>query len=370
MRSFLSHLSDSCSLINIYAPAECTISALIYKIKPTDNEIPEIVPIGRCLPGRKVLVLDHNDQQVIPDGRNIGEIFLGGVGIFKGYLNEPEASKRVLVRFPNTDGVFYRTGDLGKITSQGQLVFVGRVDFQVKLRGQRIELGEIEAAIMRFSSEITNCVVVKLNHGNDEHLVAYVQSKVPLDISMLHDECTKYLPLYMVPSLFVLIDRFPLNPNGKLDRKALPPPDFSLLLAFKSTVTDEQPHTDIERHVSSIWCQVLNLASIPSTTSSFFKLGGNSLLLIKLHHIYQTQFHRTTNISDLFRRATIIDHAQLLEAHQIVSEPQWQSFHITKGKSSSYKIPFLLIMFQGLLLSLKLVSTWMSVFVSVVRQMR
>ena len=356
-------------MVNIYAPAECTVSALYYKIETHDTDVPETVPIGQCLPGRRVLVLDNYGQAVIPDGKNTGEIFLGGAGVFPGYLNDSQATERVLVRFPNTDGVFYRTGDLSRITSQGQLVFVGRVDFQVKLRGQRIELGEIEAAIMQSSSDVTNCVVVKLNHGNDEHLVAYVQSKVSLDISMLRDECTKYLPLYMVPSLFVLIDRFPLNPNGKLDRKALPPPDFSLLLAFKSTVTDEQPRTEIERYVSSIWCQVLNLASIPSTTSSFFKLGGNSLLLIKLHHIYQTQFHRTTNISDLFRRATIIDHAQLLEAHQIVSEPQWQSFHITKGKSSSYKIPFLLIMFQDLLLSLKLVSTWMSVFVSVVRLM-
>jgi hypothetical protein len=337
VKSLLSHLSDSCLLINIYAPAECTISALVYKIQAADRNIPEIVPIGRCLPGRKVLVLDTYGQQVIPDGRNTGEIFLGGVGIFSGYLNDHEASERVLVRLPNADGVFYRTGDLGRITSEGQLVFVGRIDFQVKLRGQRIELGEIEANIMRSSSEITNCVVVKINHNNEEHLVAYVQTKVPLNIRMLREECTNHLPLYMVPSLFVLVDHFPLNPNGKLDRKALLP-EFSLLLSSDPNVRDEQPQTEMERQVSSIWCQVLHLKSIPSTSISFFKLGGNSLLLMKLHHTYQTQFHQSINISDLFRRATIVHHARLLEAVQMTVEPQWHSFHITKGKSSLYQI--------------------------------
>ena len=328
------------------------------------------MPIGRPLAGYTCHVLDTYLQPVLCD-HQAGQLFIGGEAVFDGYFNRPDLTRETLVSLPKKLGAFYRTGDLVRLNSiTGLLHYIGRTDFQIKLRGQRIELGEIEAVIMRSSSEIINCVVLKRNHDNEEHLVAYIQTKVTLNISMLRDECTKHLPLYMVPSLFVLIEHFPLNPNGKLDRKALPPPDFSLLLSSDPTVTDEQPRTEIERQVSSIWCQVLNLASIPSTTSSFFKLGGNSLLLIKLHHIYQTQFHRTTNISDLFRRATIIDHAQLLEAHQIVSEPQWQSFHITKGKSSSYKIPFLLIMFQGLLLSLKLVSTWMSVFVSVVRQMR
>ncbi|UJR34792.1 hypothetical protein I4U23_027573 [Adineta vaga] len=132
VKAIFNHLQSTCVLANIYAPAECTISALYYKIKFHDNDIPQIVPIGRCLPGRKVLVLDKWNTQVIPDGRNIGQIFLGGVGIFSGYLNDLEASEKVLVRFPNHDGVFYRTGDLARITPDGQLVFVGRIDFQVK----------------------------------------------------------------------------------------------------------------------------------------------------------------------------------------------------------------------------------------------
>jgi aryl carrier-like protein len=306
-------------------------------VKSIDKNIAESIPIGRCLPGRKVFILDNYGQQIIPDGRNTGEIFLGGIGIFGGYLNKPEESARVLVRLPNIDGIFYRTGDIGKINCDGELVFVGRTDFQVKLRGQRIELGEIETVIMRSSSQITNCVVIKLNHNNEEHLVAYLQTTAHLDNTMLRDDCIKHLPLYMVPSLFVLLHRFPLNPNGKLDRKALPSPDFSLLLSSNLTVGNEQPQTEMEQQVSSIWSQILHLKAIPPITTNFFQLGGNSLLLMKLHHKYQTQFHQSINISNLFRHATIIDHVQLLEEHQETIQTQWQSFHLNKGKLSLYK---------------------------------
>jgi hypothetical protein len=302
-------------------------------MKAGNDAIPEIVPIGRCLPGRKVFLLDRYGQQIIPDGRNTGEIFLGGIGIFNGYLNKPEESVRVLVRLPNIDGIFYRTGDIGKITCDGELVFVGRTDFQVKLRGQRIELGEIETVIMRSSSQITNCVVIKLDHNNEEHLVAYLQTTVHLDNTILRDDCIKYLPLYMVPSLFVLLDRFPLNPNGKLDREALPSPDFSLLLSANWTIVNDQPRTEMEQEISSIWIQVLNLESIPSINMSFFRLGGHSVLLMKLHHRYQTKFHQSINISDLFRHTTIVDHVRLLKDHKIsIIKSKWHSLNIIEGK--------------------------------------
>jgi hypothetical protein len=196
---------------------------------------------------------------------------------------------------------------------------------------------------MRSSSEITNCVVVKLDHNSAEHLVAYVETKVHLDVNKLRDECSKDLPLYMMPALFVLINNFPLNLNGKLDRTALPMPDFSLILSSDPTLRDEEPRTEMERRVWSIWCQVLNLQSIRSTSISFFKLGGNSLFLMKLHRTYQTQLQQSINISDLFRRSTIVDHAQLLEVQQVTVEPQWHSYNITRGKSSSYKMSCLVI---------------------------
>jgi acyl-CoA synthetase (AMP-forming)/AMP-acid ligase II len=230
-----------------YGPAECTISALYQRLGSDDGEILEIVPIGRCLPSRQVALFDTYRQPVIPDGRSVREIYLGDVEVFHGYLNRPKESARVLVRLPKRDGVFYGTGDLGKINARGEIVFTGCVDFQIKLRGQRVELGEIEAVL-------TNSAVVKVSHDSEEYLVAYVQTKVPLDVNILHDECSKKLPLYMIPSLFVPIDTLPLNPSGKLDRNALPPPDFSLLLrSSDSTRTEERLRTDMEQRVASIW---------------------------------------------------------------------------------------------------------------------
>jgi aryl carrier-like protein len=213
------------------------------------------------------------------------------------------------------------------------------------LRGQRIELTEIEAVIMRTATNITNCVVVKLDHDHVEHLVAYVQTTTPTEIDKLRDECSKQLPLYMIPSLFVSLDHFPLNSNGKLDRRALPKPGLSSLLSSsKSMANDEQQRNEMERQVATIWCHLLHLQSIPLGTISLFKLGGNSLILMKLHHAYQTQFQQSLDIRDLFRRATIADHARLLEAHQKppTVESKWHSLNIIEGKSCAcfYKKQF------------------------------
>ena len=149
----------------------------------------------------------------------------GGVGVFHGYLNRSaEENGRVLLRLSGRDGLFYRTGDLGKINAQGEIVLTGRVD-----------PGDIESVIMRISSDIRSCLVVRVNHRGEEHLVGYIQSKVQWDLNILHDECLKKLSLYMIPSLFVLIDRWSGNENGKLNTTALPPPHFSLLLIRPST---------------------------------------------------------------------------------------------------------------------------------------
>ena len=328
----ITYLPNHCTIVNLYGPAECTIAALFYRIKHFQEGISDVVPIGKCLPGRKVQVLDTYGQPIIPDQRQIGEIFLGGVGIFNGYFNQPQDTARVLVELPPYhNGTFYRTGDLAKINCQGELFFVGRTDFQVKLRGQRIELGEIESAIMKISPLITNVVVVKLLHQTDEHLVAYIQTSVQFNQNSLHDQCNKYLPLYMVPSLFVQIDRFPLNPNGKIDRKALPSPDFSQLLSIDIVADEDQPRTENEKRISAIWCEILHLIISPGLSASFFKLGGNSLLLMKLHHAYQKQCQWYVSISDLFRHATMKEHVQLLESQPHPSLSTWNSVGITKG---------------------------------------
>ena len=333
------YLNPTANIYHLYGPTECIFAATFHKVTKDDLQL-DYLPIGRPLPGYTCYVLDTYYQHIICDSQ-VGQLFIGGDAVFAGYLNQPDLTQKALVPLPGKKGLFYQTGDLVRVDStKGVLNYVGRADFQVKLRGQRIELGEIETTIMKSSSEINNCTVVKLHHNNEDHLVAYLQTTAHLDNHMLREYCIKYLPLYMIPSLFILLDRFPLNPNGKLDRKALPSPDFSLLLSSTMTIVDDQPQSNIEKQVSIIWCQILHLKSIPSISTNFFKLGGNSLLLMKLHHVYQKQFHHSINISELFRHATIMDHAQLLQSHQLTIEPQWHSFHINKGKSSINKVFF------------------------------
>ena len=320
-------------LYHLYGPTECLFTSTYHRVTPEDLHFSSL-PIGRPLPGYRCCLVDRYLQPILC-GQQSGELLIGGEAVFGGYLHRPDLTREVLMKVPKKEGIFYRTGDLVRLDLQSGLFFyVGRNDFQVKLRGQRIELGEIEAVMMKMCPEISNCVILKLHHDHSEHLVAYLQTTMEVDTNTLREECSKHLPLYMVPSLFLLIHHFPLNPNGKLDRSALPPPDFSLLLSSDaSNNSDEHLRTDMERRVASIWCDVLRLPSIPSTTMSFFQLGGNSLLLIKLHHIYQSHFQLSLNITHLFRRTTLRDHLQLLHDHQLpIIDPTWQSLHITEGK--------------------------------------
>ena len=330
-------LTSTACLYNLYGPAECTLISTFHLVTRDDLKADNL-PIGRPLPGYTCHVLDTYFQPVVC-GHQVGQLFIGGPAVFEGYWHRRDLTDRVLVHLSQIgEGILYQTGDLVRIDSKsGVLYFVGRNDFQVKLRGQRIELSEIENTIMRFSQEIINCIVIKYDHDNVEHLIAYVQTTLSLNMDLLRDQCSTCLPLYMIPSLFIPINQFPLNINGKIDRKALPPPDFSLLISSSDlTETEEQPRTEMEYHIASIWTQVLCLPSIPSINMSFFRLGGHSLLLMKLHHIYQTQFHQSIDIGSLFRRTTIIEHVCLLNDSHSTIQSIWKSLNITEGKLTDH----------------------------------
>ncbi|UJR34791.1 hypothetical protein I4U23_027572 [Adineta vaga] len=166
-------------------------------------------------------------------------------------------------------------------------------------------------------------------------IAAFIQTTDKNIEQMLQQKCQERLAPYMVPSVFVLLDKLPLSENGKVDRARLPNPD--IIITQASHEYGKEPKTEIERRISIIWCETLQLDTIPSTSFSFFKLGGNSLLLMKLYYSYQKIVKFDTNsilISQFFRKATIVDHARLLETHQVTTEPQWQSFHISKGPAS------------------------------------
>jgi hypothetical protein len=233
-----------------------------------------------------------------------------GVGVFAGYYGRADLTAQVLI---DIDGEqCYATGDLARLDVElNQLIFIGRRDFQVKLRGQRIELGQIEETVMKGSSLVSGCIVIKYTYHGEEYLVAYVETLTEtVKESHLRDICLSLLPSYMVPSIFVILKRFPLTPNGKIDRKVLPEPDFGTLI--ESSDEYIKPITETEKRVHNLWCQILHMTRI-STTMSFFSLHGTSLLFMKLYNLYQIEFGIAPNIVTCFQHSSITQHARLLD---------------------------------------------------------
>ncbi|CAF3867720.1 unnamed protein product, partial [Rotaria sp. Silwood1] len=186
------------------------------------------------------MILDEFSKSVFVGQE--GELFLGGIGVFAGYLGRDDLTSKALV---DIDGeMFYRTGDLVKMDNKGLHHYQGRKDHQIKLHGQRIELGEIERCLLNTS--VSACVAIK---WDDDHLIAYVQSS-DIDEEQLRKHCQSHLPPYMVPSLFIVLDKLPLNANGKIDRKHLPPPSshfsHSLPLNYTNNSEMKTPHDEIE----------------------------------------------------------------------------------------------------------------------------
>jgi hypothetical protein len=261
-----------------------------------------------------------------------GELLVGGVGVFAGYLGRDDLTEKALIEI---DGeIFYRTGDLVRIDSNGLLHYQGRKDHQIKLHGQRIELGEIERCLLNTS--ISACVVIK---WDDDHLVAYVQTS-HINEEQLRQHCQYHLPPHMIPSIFILLDKLPLNANGKTDRKSLPLPSFSHLSSTSLTNQGEllTPTNKIEVTIHDIWCDIFQQNQI-SIDTNIFTIGGHSLLLMRLFHRYKTHFHVQTNIFsivDLFQHPTIIGHSELirqtLNNNQNIDNLTWSSLNLIQGK--------------------------------------
>jgi acyl-coenzyme A synthetase/AMP-(fatty) acid ligase len=226
--------------MNSYGPAETTIDCTIRIVDVTIDR--NTIPIGRPLPNYRCIVLDEYSQDVAIGQE--GELFVGGVGVFVGYLGRDDLTSKALIKID--DQLFYRTGDLVRIDNHGLLHYKGRKDHQIKLHGQRIELGEIERCLLNTS--ISNCIVIK---WNDDHLIAYVQTS-HINQEQLRKHCQSHLPPHMIPSMFIILDKLPLNANGKVDRKLLPQPDFSQLTSshINADIQHKLPTNPIEMTIS------------------------------------------------------------------------------------------------------------------------
>ena len=266
------------SLWNMYGPTETTVWSTVKQLTLQDAN----VTIGHPIANTTVYVLDQNLQPV-PTGI-AGELHIGGDGVAAGYLNRPELTSERFIDAPASlaaekNGKLYKTGDLVRWLPGGELEFISRVDFQVKIRGFRIELGEIEATIADNPAVDQVVVLAREDRPGDKRLVAYLQTnfETSLRIGKLKKALRANLPDYMIPQAFVPMESFPLTPNGKIDRKALPQPDMGA--AGRDTIVP--PSSDIELKIAAIWKQLLGLEQV-GLNHNFFDIGGHSLLSMKM----------------------------------------------------------------------------------------
>ncbi|MFG6107725.1 amino acid adenylation domain-containing protein [Leptothoe sp. EHU-05/26/07-4] len=296
----------NCTLINGYGPTENTTFTCCYPIPRTISP-DHSMPIGRPINNTQVYVLDSSLQPV-PIGVP-GELYIGGDGLARGYLNRPDLTEKTWIVSPfNPQARLYKTGDLVRYLPDGNIEFLGRQDFQIKIRGFRIELGEIEAVINRYV-HVQQCIVIAHEErpGN-KILVAYVVDKDgTFDINGLKQFLNQQLPNYIVPSLIMPLAILPLTANGKVDRQALPQPDFASLIR-----PYEAPSTSTEKILATLWEEVLDISPI-GREDAFFDLGGHSLLATQLISRIRSKFQIELPLRTLFEQVTLSALAQQID---------------------------------------------------------
>jgi len=310
-----------CRIINGYGPTENTTFTCCHTVKD-GRELTASVPIGRPIANTRVYVLDSY-QHPVPVGV-AGELYAGGDGVARGYLHQPQTTAERFVHDPfsgNPDARLYRTGDLARWRSDGNLEFLGRIDFQVKIRGFRIELGEIET-VLHVQPEVREAAaIVREDTPGDKRLIAYLVAKngEKPDVLTLRKRLAEKLPDYMIPNHFVWLDRLPLTPNGKLDRKALRAPETS---DGSKPDLKSRPINMLELELIRIWRRLFQREGI-SRRDNFFALGGHSLLAARLAAEIDKLLKCKLPIATLFQSPTIESLARRLADNNWA--PPWSS---------------------------------------------
>nr|WP_245673041.1 non-ribosomal peptide synthetase [Nocardia lijiangensis] len=294
---------------NLYGPTEAAVDVTYHEVIDTDEVT---VPIGRPVWNTQVFVLDSRLHPVAPGVA--GELYLAGDQLALGYLNRSDLTSDRFVANPygSAGARMYRTGDLVTWTGAGELEYLGRTDFQVKLRGLRIELGEIEAALLAQPGVAQSVVVLRSDAHAGDQLVGYVVAEPDssLDAEAVRKELAAVLPAYMVPAALVVLDAFPLNPSGKLDRKALPSPVFGGGSEFRA------PSTPIEQTVAEVFAALLGANEV-GLDDDFFALGGNSLLATRVVARLNAALDANIEVREIFEAPTVA----ALAARVVPGEP-------------------------------------------------
>ncbi|GAB1268195.1 hypothetical protein NBRC116493_14480 [Aurantivibrio infirmus] len=302
----------SASLHNLYGPTEAAVDVTYWQCTRENSTV--IVPIGHEVANTYLYVLDKYLRPV-PQGQ-VGELYIGGVQVAKGYLNREQLTKQCFISDPynkDKNARIYKTGDLGSRREDGAFEYHGRIDHQVKLRGMRIELGEIELALETHESIKQVVVLVREDEPGIQNLVAYLSLHQNLtsqpSVKEFRDHLKSKLPLHMIPALFVILDEFPLTISGKVDRKLLPVPESD-----RPQITQEfvAPKSEVEKQLVDAWKKVLGLNEL-GIRDNFFDLGGNSIHMLKIHREIKTKMGTNISIPRLFQFPTIIDLATFIE---------------------------------------------------------
>jgi acyl carrier protein len=292
---------------NMYGPTETTIWSSTHPV----GQVGATVPIGKPIANTRLYVLDER-LDLVPAG-SVGELYIGGGGVARGYHERPTlTAERFLPEpFGSEPGArMYRTGDMARWLPDGTVEFLGRNDSQIKLRGFRIELGEIESVLGKHPS-VREAVVVVRGTADDQRLVAFLVSRWGLELSQseLRGFLKEHLPDYMIPSMFVSLESFPLTPNGKVDRNALQAPELE-----RPTLEGEYvaPRTALEQQLAELWAQMLGVKQV-GVNDSFFELGGHSLLATQLIAKIRSSFRAEVSLRSFINSPTVATLAKVIE---------------------------------------------------------
>lgn len=308
-------LNKNISLINVYGPTEATIWSTSKLYIPSDISNLEVVSIGKPLDGEYAYILDQ-DMKILPEGA-IGELYIGGIGLARGYLNKPELTQEKFIVNPyqtqeeknkNRNDRLYKTGDLVKRLPNGEIQYIGRNDLQIKIKGHRIELEEIENTILSHN-KIKNTAVIVKEYSNGKRLIGFYTADCEIKEDDIVDYLREYLSMYALPDRMIYMDSLPLTVNGKLDRnslKNLPIPTLSNKNDYN--LVDNK----YEEIFLSIWTKLLNKKEI-DINDNFFDLGGNSLLLTQMHLQLPDEIKSKIKIMNLFQYTTIAKLCKFLE---------------------------------------------------------
>ncbi len=301
-------------LINMYGITETTVHATYKEI--TEVEIASNRSnIGKPIPTLSCYILDRN-LKLIPQGM-VGELYVGGAGVARGYMNNESLTNERFIQNPFDPAQrLYRSGDLARWTEDGEMEYLGRIDHQVKVRGYRIELGEIESKLLGHG-HIRECIVIaRKDEAEHTALAAYYVADRELSVSSVKAHLLRHLPEFMVPAYFVQLASMPLTVNGKIDRKALAPPESSM----KSEAAYAAPRTALERDMAELWAAVLRVDRV-GIHDHFFAIGGDSIKMIRLISKINEECHVSIHAAEFYKCPTIAELAAWIEKDRPAAQP-------------------------------------------------